>query len=90
MTLSKLNELRGKSQHTRDQYYEWCVKHPEPTHAAVIMWCMWQDAQEEARVAVMEWIAQGCMEHIDYGVGRCFINGKELFTIKAVSYKFDF
>jgi len=90
MTLSKLNELRGKSQYARDQYYAWGEAHSGHTHALVLLWCMWRDAQEEARVAVMEWIAQGCMEHIDFGVGRCFINGKELFTIKAVSYKFDF
>ena len=90
MTRARLNELRGQSQYNRDQYYEWIAQHPEHTHAAVIMWCMWQDAQKAAEAAVLEWIRQGCMEHIHFGRGTLFIGGKEVYQFQALEYRIDF
>ena len=91
MTREKLNQLRELSQLARDHYYAHKAVHGEESlSGSLSLLVMWKQAQQRAEDAVLEWIAQDCMEHINFGTGRCYINGKEVFTLQAVSYKFDF
>jgi hypothetical protein len=92
MTRERLNQLRELSQLARDHYYaQKAIQEESPASysRALSLLVMWKQAQQQAEDAVMEWIRQGCMEHIDFGHGKCYINGKESFTIKSVTYKFD-
>lgn len=93
MTREKLNKLRADSQFARDLFYLLRENNSEGTLADAtdvsLTYDVWQRCQKKADDAVKEWIAQDCMEHINFGTGKVLLNGKEVFTLQAVSYKFD-
>lgn len=90
MTLEKLNKLRANSQCTRDIYYLLRDNYKEGSLAGMLevsdAYDLWQLCQQKAEAASLEWIAQGCMHHIDFGVGTVYLSGQAIGIIKNIKY----